>query len=782
MPSSRLVEIRCMMVELDSSEADSSHTNWTPDRDQAARQVDALWGDQAGIAYLATKLPGKKGLNQGFYDWPEQRDLFLDAATRQAPTVDVYLGVLLHSKRDGKKPSCLPGGHLWADVDADRMEPIHVDRLEEVIDRAHVVASGRPGHVHVYLPLEVAALPVNDIEHYNKRLATWLGADPSGHDAAQLLRLAGTWNHPNDKKPEWEGGPVTLAATTDAAWSLEELDALLPYVDHNPGGDNATPFDPTGLPDESAEELLERYADQLVGYVQAYFDHEPDEDWSKSIWTLELGCIEAGMTAEETFIVAKASACNKYDRDQRGDEALWKEVQKAERYVRTKEAQTAATEPIRDGDRDQEDHGRQETQVANSGMPSLDPAAFYGLAGDVVRTLAPHTEASDAALLVPFLVMFGNVVGREPYAEVGSAEHPGKLSALLVGQTGAGGRKGTGQTEINGIMKLAAPTWFKDRKVSGMSSGEGIIGTVRDQLVTEGQGETLVVRDVADKRLMVIETEFARALVAANRQGSTLSAVMREAFDSPDLNVLTKDRQTATGTHISIIGHITTDELKVKLSLTDAANGFGNRFLYVLTKRSKLLPHGGKLPTGARERLAARVKAAITAAQELGSVVLQRSPAADAIWERAYREWAQRPSLGMAGALTQRADAITLRLSVIYALLDGSRVIEAEHVKAALAVWRYCEQSVRSIFGESTGNDYADRILEELESVAPKWVARSEFNKRLFSNHATKAELDQAIALLLAAGVIEDDELETAGRKKQVRAASKCRSVWFTGL
>ena len=43
---------------------------------------------------------------------------------------------------------------------------------------------------------------------------------------------------------------------------------------------------------------------------------------------------------------------------------------------------------------------------------------------------------------------------------------------------------------------------------------------------------------------------------------------------------------------------------------------------------------------------------------------------------------------------------IVVDTSVIYALLDQSLEIRWPHLKAALAVWRYCEQSARWLFGD----------------------------------------------------------------------------------
>ena len=41
--------------------------------------------------------------------------------------------------------------------------------------------------------------------------------------------------------------------------------------------------------------------------------------------------------------------------------------------------------------------------------------AFYGLAGNVVRIIEPHSETDPAALLMQFLGVFGNVIGRQPH-------------------------------------------------------------------------------------------------------------------------------------------------------------------------------------------------------------------------------------------------------------------------------------------------------------------------------------------------------------------------------
>jgi hypothetical protein len=77
----------------------------------------------------------------------------------------------------------------------------------------------------------------------------------------------------------------------------------------------------------------------------------------------------------------------------------------------------------------------------------MDKAAYYGLAGDFVKALEPHTEADPVGLLIQFLVAFGSIVGAKPYYLVENDKHRANLYAVLVGDS-ARGRKGTGAPDL----------------------------------------------------------------------------------------------------------------------------------------------------------------------------------------------------------------------------------------------------------------------------------------------------------------------------------------------
>jgi hypothetical protein len=218
--------------------------------------------------------------------------------------------------------------------------------------------------------------------------------------------------------------------------------------------------------------------------------------------------------------------------------------------------------------------------------PKMDAAAFHGVAGEVTRMIEPHSEADPVAILLQFLVCTGNVIGRVPYYQVESDRHHVNLFAALVGTT-AKARKGTSMGRIRAIMEIGDERWNSDRVKGGLSSGEGLTNEVRDLETDSG---------IADKRLLVVEPELAGALSVMERHGNTLSPVIRNEWDGNKLGILTKNSPiTATDAHISIVAHITEDELKSRIARTDLANGFANRFLFALIKRSKELPFGGNL-------------------------------------------------------------------------------------------------------------------------------------------------------------------------------------------
>ena len=116
--------------------------------------------------------------------------------------------------------------------------------------------------------------------------------------------------------------------------------------------------------------------------------------------------------------------------------------------------------------------------------------------------------------LVQFLAAFGNAVGDGPHYQVESDKHHANLYVALTGDT-AIARKGISWGRVSAVMQEADRTWSEDRTKSGLSSGEGLINEVRDRRTEwnkKDQREEVADHGVKDKRLLVIEPEFAGVL------------------------------------------------------------------------------------------------------------------------------------------------------------------------------------------------------------------------------------------------------------------------------
>jgi hypothetical protein len=403
----------------------------------------------------------------------------------------------------------------------------------------------------------------------------------------------------------------------------------------------------------------------------------------------------------------------------------------------------------------------------------LGDEAYHGLAGDYVRAVEPASEADPVALLVQFLLGVGNAAGRSVHATVEGDRHGVNEFAVLVGRS-ARGRKGTSWSRVRQTVAKLDQAWVDGRVMGGLSSGEGVIWNVRDPVIEtqnvakKGQPadfqEVQTDAGIDDKRLLVIESEFANVLKQTERQGNTLSEILRQAWETGTLRTMTKNTPAkATDAHISIVGHITEDELRRYLTATESANGFANRFMWFFVSRSKMLPEGGTPDVGALLEVERNLAAVLEYAKT--ERVVGRDEAARELWREAYSVLSG-DRYGLAGHLTTRAEAHVLRLSLVYAMLDRSPVVTVNHLAAALAVWQYSEDSVRCIFGDRTGHPLADDILALLKK-APHGVTRTEI-REMAGKNLPSDRIGEALGLLLRAGLARSEKQPTDARPAEL--------------
>ena len=339
---------------------------------------------------------------------------------------------------------------------------------------------------------------------------------------------------------------------------------------------------------------------------------------------------------------------------------------------------------------------------------------------------------------------------------VGEARHFCRLFCVLAGASSRG-RKGSSLSPILSVFKGIVPE-FPEIWTSGpLSSGEGLLWRIRDASEEVDKDGASTDPGVEDKRLIILDGEFAAALRAMKRETNTLSAILRNAWDDGNINPLTKTKPVrVTNGHVCFVSHITTSELHTCLSESDAVNGFANRILWICTRRQGSVTFPERLSKEARGEIESILSKTFPTAGEMREMTL--SPDARELFGTAYPILTQeRP--GLYGSATSRAEAQTIRIAMILALLEGSGVIRRVDMVRALHCWRYAEESARFIFGDREPDQRSNKILKFLESGEK---TQTEITHQLFQKN--KAGIADVLEHLQAVGKIESRTEKTKTR------------------
>ena len=411
------------------------------------------------------------------------------------------------------------------------------------------------------------------------------------------------------------------------------------------------------------------------------------------------------------------------------------------------------------------------------GWPVLDHKALYGLAGDFVELATESSEADPTAVLATLLTRFAVECGPGPFLMVGDTKHYPRLFAVIVGASSKA-RKGTSAKPVERLFDFELINEERDnwerintakQSPGPLSTGEGLTYAVRDpqeewrQDRKTGNGEmTIVDPGVEDKRLFVLDEEFAAALSCTKREGNTLSSIIRSAWDNGKIEPLTKSsRIKTTKAHIGICTHSTIEELHQRLSEVEVFNGFFNRFLWISARRSKRVPFPTPMPEGKLFLIKERLLENLRMVREIHQ--MRFSEESKALWMENYYHLSQ-DRYGLIGTVLNRAEAQAIRLSMVYALLDGSAVIERWHLEAALAFWEYCSQSAKYIFKNREADAVKGKIISVLKT-GPK--TRTDLY-RAFQNNIDQRKMGNTLNSLISDGRVLQGKEKTGGKPKLV--------------
>lgn len=273
-----------------------------------------LYGNRDGYICVAAKNFSTGSFVQEFFQYPNEVNNAINFIEKRKHTYDLYFCPNLFTEKKRSRDYISVSTNVWADLDH-----CHPSKLEQ---EPTITTETSPGRFQAFWVLE-EEIPVQEAQQISKRIAYGYhqyGADLSGHDPEQLLRVPYTYNYKYESSHKismWRVKP-------QLAYKKDQFDSL-PTVDLTEFGE----FDfPDELPD--VDQLLEEYRLLLTPIVYDLIESEsPPKKRSTRLWQLELSLFESGMSREEVLAIADSAACNKYREDDRGIYALWKEVIRA---------------------------------------------------------------------------------------------------------------------------------------------------------------------------------------------------------------------------------------------------------------------------------------------------------------------------------------------------------------------------------------------------------------------------------------------------------------------
>lgn len=263
-------------------------------------------------------------MHENYFMYPDELARMVEHCDKFSTASNVYFCPQLLGSRKRNKDNVQTCTTLWADLDTAPPSLMLV--------KPTVVVESSKGRYQAYWVLEKPITP-EQAEDLSRRIAYYHaddGADKSGWDLTQLLRVPFTYNLKYD-----DNQIVQIIEANNKSYRPSDFTEYPVPEEH---AYSEVPF-PDELPEADAKSLLQARKNELNPTVWTLFFDTPTDDWSKALWSLELLLFETGYEREEVFLICEAAACNKYRRDSKPREYLWSEVCKAEAKVQEKESQ-----------------------------------------------------------------------------------------------------------------------------------------------------------------------------------------------------------------------------------------------------------------------------------------------------------------------------------------------------------------------------------------------------------------------------------------------------------
>lgn len=271
----------------------------------------------SGYLCIAFLSPNKREMKTYWFKYPEELPNALESIIRNSKTIShaYFCPQLFEKPTKREKSNVRVCTNVWADLDTCDPALVNVEPT--------IVTQTSPGRFQALWVLDRPTEPTV-AEDISRRIAYFhadQGADRSGWDLTQLLRIPYTANY---KYGEGSSAPIVGIVTANRKVYRKSDFSRYPEI-------AAVEFASEDEPEiliEDPLQILQKYRTTLNPMAFHLYSTEPTdgEDWSAKQWKLIQLLVEAGLSRQQTYTVLNKASCNKFYRDGRPKNDLWREV------------------------------------------------------------------------------------------------------------------------------------------------------------------------------------------------------------------------------------------------------------------------------------------------------------------------------------------------------------------------------------------------------------------------------------------------------------------------
>lgn len=279
--------------------------------------ISRAWGKQAGYVFFPwidgraeDKAQRIRGYNEGpAFRWPTQKDEII-AHLESHTTDDIYWCPSIFEKKTRRIDNAMDEHALWADLDT-----IHPEEIDEEY-RPTIAWESSPGRFQALWlitggDIQGASWPGNE----NQKLTYYLGADHSGWDTTQLLRIPSWDNYKPEYKLANDGDPVhgRLLWHNGRRYLADDFEGL-PEVRGADAGTLATDVLEDQIKSIDRLEVWGRVRLKCSKEVRELVSARATggQDRSEKLWQIERDLADAGCTVPEIVAITRDSIWNKF--------------------------------------------------------------------------------------------------------------------------------------------------------------------------------------------------------------------------------------------------------------------------------------------------------------------------------------------------------------------------------------------------------------------------------------------------------------------------------------